>query len=193
MWRTRPVSVTHKTHSRNTKQKTASADIRSERLKNLINAFDKANDYKLLEQPFSVEIVEVEPLEKFAILPRVEAVAMKTPHTPESLAIHIRDANGKTLVYTSDTGFDNSLGTFAGNVDLLVMECLFFKNKPVEKHLKLVEAMYLARQVKPKRIALTHLYPEWDAVDFQKEIAEFAPIFLETLSFLIFKYKKRSG
>ncbi len=144
-------------------------------LKNLLDAFDKAGDYNLLKQPFPVEIVEVEPLEKFEILPTIEAVALDTPHTPESLAIHIRDADEKTFVYTSDTGFTKSIASFAGNVDLLVIECSFFKNKPVETHLDLSEAMYLIRYAKPKRVILTHFYPEWDAVNFQKEIAKFAP------------------
>ncbi len=144
-------------------------------LKNLINAFDKANDYDLPEQPFPIEITEVEPLERFEILPQIEAVAIDTPHTAESLAIRVRDANNKTFVYTSDTGFDKSLGTFAGDADLLVMECSFFKNKPVEQHLELSEVMFLIRYAKPKRVVLTHLYPEWDALDFQKEIAKFSP------------------
>ena len=144
-------------------------------LKNLLDAFDKAGDYNLLKQPFPVEIVEVEPLEKFEILSGVEAVALETPHTPESLAIHIRDADEKTFVYTSDTGFTKSLASLAGNSDLLVMECSFFKNKPVETHLELSEAMYLARLAQPKKIVLTHLYAEWDALDFQKEIARFSP------------------
>lgn len=144
-------------------------------LKNLIDAFDKANDYKLLEQPFPVEIIEVEPLEKFQILPPVTAVSIKTPHTKESLAIHIRDANDKTIVYTSDTGFDKSLAAFAGDVDLLVMECSFFKDKPTEKHLKLAEAMFLIRYAKPKRVVLTHFYAEWKDRDFQQEVANFSP------------------
>lgn len=144
-------------------------------LKNLIDAFDKADDYNLLEQPFPVEIIEVEPLENFEILPKVTAVSMKTIHTIESLAIHIRDENGKTFVYTSDTGFDKSLAAFAGNVDLLVMECSFFKSKPVEKHLELAEAMFLIRLAKPKQVVLTHFYAEWDTVDFQKEAANFPP------------------
>jgi ribonuclease BN (tRNA processing enzyme) len=144
-------------------------------LRSLIDAFDKANNYNLLKQPFPVEIIEIESLEKFEILPNIEAVALDTPHTEESLAIHLRDEHDKTIVYTSDTGFDESLITFAGNVDLLVMECSFFKNKPVEKHLELREAMLLTRRAKPKSVMLTHLYPEWDAVDFQKKTAEFAP------------------
>lgn len=145
-------------------------------LKLLLEKFDEANDYKLLAQPFPVEIIEVEPLEKFEILAGIEAVALDTPHTPESLAIHLRDENGKTLVYTSDTGFTKEIGTFAGAADLLLMECSFFRDKPIEKHLELSEAIYLIRYAKPKRAVLTHLYPEWDAVNFQKEVAKFSPI-----------------
>src|SRR4028119_366959 len=38
-------------------------------LKKLLAAFDRANEYKLFRQPFPLEIEEVEPLEKFEILP----------------------------------------------------------------------------------------------------------------------------
>lgn len=144
-------------------------------LQRLLNNFDNANDYKLFKQPFPIEIVEVEPLEKFEILKGVEAITMKTPHTDESLAVHLRDQTDKTIVYTADTGYTKLLGEFARDVDLLLMECSFFKNKPVEKHLELGEAMHVARFAKPKKIVLTHFYPEWDAVDFQKEVAKFSP------------------
>jgi ribonuclease BN (tRNA processing enzyme) len=141
----------------------------------LIEAFDDANNYKLFKQYFPVEIKEVEPLEKFEIFSGLEAVAADTPHTEESLAIHLRDENGKTLVYTADTGFTKSVGVLARDVDLLVMECSFFKDKTSEKHLELGEAMYLVRYAQPKRTVVTHFYPEWDAVDFQKEIKKLSP------------------
>ena len=144
-------------------------------LEKLIKSFDAANDYKLFEQPFPLEIREVEPREEFEILPGTNAVAMKTPHTDESLAIHLRDRDDKTLVYTSDTGFTKALGAFARGVDLFVMECSFFKNKPARKHLELAEAMFLTRYAKPKRAMLTHFYAEWDAVDFQDEVEKFNP------------------
>jgi len=144
-------------------------------LRRLIEAFDKANDYELFKQPFPFEIVEVEALEKFEILPGVEAVALDTPHTKESLALHLRGENDKTIVYTADTGFTMVLGDFARGADLLIMECSFFKNKPVETHLELAEAMHLARYAKPKRVVLTHFYAEWDAVDFAKEVRGFSP------------------
>ena len=143
-------------------------------LRNLIGKFDAANDYNLLEQPFPLEIIEVEPLEKFTILETVEAVALDTPHTPESLAIHIKSGD-KTIVYSADTGFTKTLAAFAAGVDLLVLECSFFQNKPVETHLELKDAMYLVRSAKPKKAVFTHFYAEWDAFDFALEVEKFSP------------------
>lgn len=145
-------------------------------LKRLVESFDAVNNYKLLEQPFPLEIVEIEPLDKFEIVPGLDAVAMSTPHTEESHALHLRDANGKTLVYTADTGFTESLTTFARKVDLLLIEASFPKDKPGEKHMELAEAMFIVRKAEPKRAVLTHLYPEWDDVDFEKEVGKFQPM-----------------
>ncbi|MBX3292008.1 MAG: ribonuclease Z [Acidobacteria bacterium] len=143
-------------------------------LKGLIERFDAVRDYKLLKQPFPVEIIEVEPQEPFEIGGMI-AVALKTPHTPESLAIHVRDSDETTLVYSADTGFTLELAAFARLCDLFILECSFPADKPAEKHLDLAEAMYIIRKAKPKRAMLTHFYPEWDKVDLQEEVARFDP------------------
>jgi ribonuclease BN (tRNA processing enzyme) len=143
-------------------------------LEDLIAKFSDANDYDLLSQPFPIEVVEIDPLEKFQIIDGVDGVAMSTPHTHESLAIHIRDGE-KTFVYTADTGFGDEISTFARRVDLLLMECSFVRNKPVEIHLDIEEAMSLIRRAEPKTAMLTHFYPEWDEVDFKKETGRFKP------------------
>lgn len=144
-------------------------------LRRLLESFDKANDYKLFAQRFPLELIEVAPLEQFEVLPQLEALAVKTPHTAESLALRLTDISGKTIVYTSDTGFAKEIGTLAQNADLLVLECSFFRNKPIEKHLELAEAMYLVRRAKPKKVVLTHFYAEWDAVDFKAEVEKYEP------------------
>lgn len=144
-------------------------------LRELIEKFDEAGNYRLLEQPFPIGITEIEHLERFQILPDLEAIALSTPHKKESHAIHLRDNNDRTLVYSADTGFTEDLATFARNVDLFVLECSFVKNKPVEWHLELAEAMYLIRKAAPKRAMLTHLYPEWNDVNFISEIKKFSP------------------
>lgn len=143
-------------------------------LRSLIERFDAVNDYRLLKQPFPVDITEVEPLEKFEIADDLDAVTMKTPHTAESLAIRITDGQ-RDIVYTADTGFDETIGSFANQCDLLVIECSFPDNKPAEKHLELAEAMYIVRKASPKMAILTHLYPEWDEIDAPDRVKEFSP------------------
>ncbi len=145
-------------------------------LKKLIKAIDSAGNFNLLKQPFPVEIIEVKPETKFEILPEIEAIALSTPHSDESMAIRITDAGEKSFVYTSDTGYVNLLGNFAKGADLFLLECSFFKNKPTEKHLEFAEAIHLIRFALPKRAILTHLYPEWDKIDFAQELSNSSPM-----------------
>ncbi len=95
-----------------------------------------------------------------------------TPHTLESLAIRLTDNNGTSVVYTSDTGFSEELATFARGADVLIMECSFWRQKPTPKHLELDDAMRLAQLAEPRRLILTHLYPEWDGVDLESKAKE---------------------
>ena len=138
-------------------------------LRRIIEAMSDSNNYDLLEQVFHVEIVEVGPDADFEIISGVAAKTFSTPHTEESLALRVKDEDSKTFVYTSDTGFSEDLIPFAKDADLLLMECSFRKNKPVKKHLELVEAMRLAQESAPKKLVLTHLYAEWDEVDLVAE------------------------
>lgn len=148
----------------------------AEGLRKLLEDYNQAGDYKIFKQPFPIEIIEIGTLEKFEILPDLEAVAVKTPHTDESHAICLRDKADKTLVYTADTGMTMVLGNVAKGVDLFICECSFVKDKPTENHIELAEAMHLARFAKPKKMLLTHFYPEWDEIDFQKEVSKFSPL-----------------
>jgi ribonuclease BN (tRNA processing enzyme) len=142
-------------------------------LKGLIQRLSDSNNYRLLDQPFPVEIIEIEAESSFDILPGIDAVAMKTPHTGESHALRLTHSNGKSLAYTADTGFDKELATFAHGADLLIVECTYVRDKLKNKHLDLAEAMAIIQQAKPKRAMLTHFYPEWDEVNFEQEVARF--------------------
>lgn len=144
-------------------------------LKKLLRAFDEANDYKLLEQSFPVEVREVAPRSKFEMLPGLAAQTFSTPHTRESLALRLTDEEGTSLVYTSDTGYADALGAFAQGADLFLMECSFRRAKPVNTHLELEEAMRLARRARPRKVLLAHLYPEWDGVDINAEAMKHEP------------------
>jgi ribonuclease BN (tRNA processing enzyme) len=135
----------------------------------LIKTISDANNYKLLEQSFPVELIEVEAGQEFLILPAVRANTLSTPHTAESLAIRLTNTNGKTLVYSSDTGFSEHLADFSRGVTVLILECSFRKNKPVQIHLELADAMQLISDCRPQTALLTHLYPEWDSCNLSGE------------------------
>jgi len=135
-------------------------------LKKLFEAFDQANDYGLLQQPFPIELREVAPREKFDIFSELRAETFSTPHTSESLALRLQEeSGGASFVYTSDTGYTEALAEFARGVDLFLMECSFPHSKPVESHLELRDAMRLAELAAPRRVMLAHLYPQWDGTD----------------------------
>jgi ribonuclease BN (tRNA processing enzyme) len=138
-------------------------------LEKLFQAFDTAGEYNLLKQPFPVEIREVEPAAEFEILPGLRAETFSTPHTSESLAIKLTDRDKASLAFTSDTGYTDALAAFAEGVSLFLMECSFFRDKPIELHLELSEAMRLAESSRARRVMLSHLYPEWDALDLVAE------------------------
>lgn len=139
----------------------------------LLRRSDEAGDYKLFEQPFPVEVREISPRTKLDVFDGLSAETFSTPHTSESLAVRLTDLDGATIVYTSDTGFTEALAGFARGADLFLMECSYFRSKPIKMHLELEEAMRLARLSGARRVMLTHLYPEWDGVDIPAEARRF--------------------
>jgi ribonuclease Z len=145
-------------------------------LEALIDKFNDAAGRKLYDQPFPLEVVEIEPLERFEIAPHLTAIALKTYHTDESFAIRVEDADGEVLVYTSDTGFAKEIATFSRGADMMIIESSFVKDKPMDRHLELAEAMYLINKARPKRAMLTHLYYEWNNVDLDLEVGRFEPV-----------------
>ena len=138
-------------------------------LRQLVDAVNDSNNYRLFEQAFPIEIVEVTPDEDFEILPGLSASTLSTPHTKESLALRLKDEDSKLFVYTSDTGFSEDLAPFAKDAALLLMECSFRRNKTVQKHLELADAMRVAHDCRPGKLVLTHLYAQWDDIDLAAE------------------------
>ena len=144
----------------------------------LLKAIDESSNYKLFEQPFPLEFHEFAPTEApgpVEMLAGLEAQIISTPHRQESLAIRLTDAGGTTLVYSSDTGYAESLAEFARGVDLLILECSFYREKPTGKHLELADAIKIAKLAGPQKLLLTHLYSVWDDVDLETEAKQLWP------------------
>ena len=85
---------------------------------------------------------------------RVSARAV--PHPTPAVAYRF-DAPGGSLCYTGDTGYDPAIARFARGVDLLVLECTLPDRARYKGHLRVGEAIRLARAAKAKRVLFSHL------------------------------------
>ena len=131
----------------------------------ILEAIDQSNNYRLLQQPFPLQLQEVAPGNGFEFLPGLRAEVFSTPHTVESLAIRLTDKSGTSLVYTSDTGFADSVSAFAKSATLLILEFSFYLDKPIQSHLELADATEIASQANPDILVLSHFFAEWDGID----------------------------
>ena len=81
-------------------------------------------------------------------------------HREESIGIRVEE-RGKSIVFSGDTGYTPALADLAANADLLIVECAFPERK-MEGHLNLETLLPIIRRANPKRVILSHLYPEWE-------------------------------
>jgi ribonuclease BN (tRNA processing enzyme) len=102
----------------------------------------------------------VSELEEAAVVRGVgwSVLCREVPHTTESLAYRFESKQG-VLCYTVDTAFDKGLAGFAAGADLLVVECSLRDDQRSEGHLRVSEALELARLSGARRTLLTHLTP----------------------------------
>lgn len=80
-------------------------------------------------------------------------------HNPESIAIRLDEK--RSLTFSGDTDYSQNLIRLAQQTDLLVAECAFPERK-VKGHLNLEALDKMVKKARPKRVLLTHLYPDWD-------------------------------
>lgn len=87
-----------------------------------------------------------------------KAFTLKVNHNPESLALKL-EFQGKTLIYSGDTGFWEPLIDFAKGADLLILECANSETFSVPLHIGPKEIAEIAGKATPKTLLLTHFYP----------------------------------
>jgi ribonuclease BN (tRNA processing enzyme) len=83
----------------------------------------------------------------------------RVEHNDESIAIRIEEH--KSVTFSGDTDYTKNLVKLASNTDLLIAECSFPERK-VDGHLNLEILQKIVDEANPKRVLISHLYPEWD-------------------------------
>ena len=117
--------------------------------------------------PFSVNIQEVE-IDQM----RINDILVESRslcHQDVECVGYRLEFEGKSIVYSGDTDYCDSLIELARESDLLVVECSFPDEFKIDGHLTASFAGLVARESGAKRLVLTHLYPICDQYDIRSQ------------------------
>ena len=93
----------------------------------------------------------------------IDLAFSRTDHPPPTFAVEAAGADGRRLVYTSDTGPGWSVDAFAPDAELVLSEASYEESdlrSPI--HLSGKMAGAAARDARAQRLVLTHLWPRVD-------------------------------
>ena len=146
----------------------------SKGLKKLINNLQKAYPRWLDMPEEKMTVEELDPVnKKFQHYSKYTVSTCRVNHTDSSLAYRIEDKKGKSIVYTGDTAWCEELITFAGDTELLIMECSLPEESSVENHLSPAQAGQIAASAGVKKLLLVHFYPEVLSTDITGECRKY--------------------
>jgi len=136
-------------------------------------------DYLLnLEKDSYLEFIPYKESDKIN-LDDLQISFSRNPHPITTYSTKLEN-NTKTLVYSSDTGYNNNcLETFAKNANLLICESTFLRGqtKNDDYHLFASQAAMIAKKAEVEKLVLTHF---WPSIDKQKYVDEAKEIFPNT-------------
>lgn len=88
----------------------------------------------------------------------------RTDHYIETYAIRVDSPEGRSLVYSADTGPDWSMESLGTGVDLALLEATYGTDEERGEllHLSASDAGAMARAARARRLVLTHFWPDTD-------------------------------
>ena len=120
---------------------------------------------------YPLQVVEQAPGQQSELGSSVRLASHKVPHTAESVAYSITTPT-RRIVYTGDCGFDQLVGEWAADCDVLLTECSLPDAMAIASHLTPSQAGALAAIARPQLLALTHFYPPVELVNITALVAE---------------------
>ena len=110
---------------------------------------------------FEINITEFKPArsERHALNDVAHISAAPNKHTDASIAFRI-DGPHTAIGYTGDTDHNVDVGAFLQAVDLLIAECSLPDELAIDGHLTPSRLAAFARVALPKRVLITHMYPQ---------------------------------
>lgn len=106
------------------------------------------------------DIVQVHPihLDDEITIGSLQVSFSENVHEVPCVALKVVNNEGKTIVYSADTGMCDHIKEFAKEADLFIVECSFFEQQKgaVKGHLSTIEVAEIINFAKPKHTVLTH-------------------------------------
>jgi ribonuclease BN (tRNA processing enzyme) len=130
------------------------------------------------------ECLELASLTPGTALPIVELFAANHPQdrfVDQPLILRIRDCAGRTLVFSGDTAPCPDLVAASTAADLLVVECSTSDGWTLDGHMNPTRVAELCALAGPRRVALTHQYPDAAARDLASIIEKAAGVQVQQL------------
>ena len=128
------------------------------------------HDYDYIEKYAKMADVNIHIISKKETFDNIDVESMLVPHPIKSYAFKIKTDSG-IIVYSGDTGTENSLDEFSKKSDLFICESTFLRGqyRDQDYHLYAHEAAEIARKAKVKKLVLTHFWPEIDKEQYVLE------------------------
>ncbi|MBN2071859.1 MAG: MBL fold metallo-hydrolase [Candidatus Krumholzibacteriota bacterium] len=120
--------------------------------------------YPSLPAAARIEVTELSDGDE-AVFGGVEVTAALADHASAPALSYRADSNGRSIVYTGDTAYNERLVRLAQGADLLIAECSFPDSIPVAGHMTPSAAGRLAAEASAERLILIHLYPYYEVSD----------------------------
>ena len=116
-----------------------------------------------LTPPARVDVTEL-PLDAPGKVDLGALVVHTRPAVHSGGALHLRfEAEGRSVVFSGDTGPSEALIELSQDADLLVTECAGGDEAPFDRHLFPSAIAELVRRARPREVWLTHFYEGVDA------------------------------
>jgi ribonuclease BN (tRNA processing enzyme) len=116
------------------------------------------------EPPFELRIHELDSGAEVRLNDVAEIRSQRTRHTDRSLAFRL-EVSGRSFCYTGDTGYSDDVAKFAQAADVLLTECSLPDALAMDVHLTPSQVAAMARVALPRRLLVTHVYPQLDRAE----------------------------
>lgn len=130
-----------------------------------------SNLWPIMMSDDSTQAIAYDIAEKLDFGP-FEATFIQTTHPVECAAIRlVEKATQKVLVFTADSGWQQSLVDFVAGADMLIADTNFTSERGTNAlHMTSTEVATLANLAKVKQLVVTHIPPQADAQQIMSEV-----------------------